>query len=214
MKILFLDTETTGLPEGKNISLYCTEKWPHVIQLSYIIYDTDKNEVIHKYDSVIKLNDNIVITPKSISMHGITKERSQREGVDIEHALIELNENLEYVDIIVGHNISFDKQIMIVENIRKNIFSVFPKKQYFCTMKNYTEFCNMPGVRKDGSNYIRYPKLLELNNKLFNSIPENLHNSYVDVLVCARCYMKMEYNNDILETSKTFNMEWNEATNM
>ena len=43
---------------------------------------------------------------------------------------------------------------------------------------------------------------------------ENLHNSYVDVLVCARCYMKMEYNNDILETSKTFNMEWNEATNM
>ena len=127
MKILFLDTETTGLPEGKNISLYCTEKWPHVIQLSYIIYDTDKNEIIHKYDSVIKLNDNIVITPKSISMHGITKERSQREGVDIEHALIELNENLEYVDIIVGHNISFDKQIMIVENIRKNIFSVFPK---------------------------------------------------------------------------------------
>lgn len=208
MKILFLDTETTGLPEERNISVYNTEKWPYVIQLSYIIIDTDMNEVVHTYDSIIKLEENVNITEKSITMHGITKEQSHNEGVDISNALIELNENLMEIDLIVGHNISFDKKIMIVENIRKKIFSLFPKKTYFCTMKNYTEFCNMPGVRKDGSNYIRYPKLVELYEKLFDSVPENLHNSYKDVLVCARCYMKKEYDNDILETSKTFNMEW------
>ena len=40
MKVLIFDTETTGLPEGKNPSIYETQKWPHIIQLSYIVYDS------------------------------------------------------------------------------------------------------------------------------------------------------------------------------
>ena len=41
MKILVFDTETNGLPE-KNASIYDLNKWPHIIQLSYIftIYPT------------------------------------------------------------------------------------------------------------------------------------------------------------------------------
>ena len=208
MKILFLDTETTGLPEERNISVYNTEKWPYVIQLSYIIIDTDMNEVVHTYDSIIKLEENVNITEKSITMHGITKERSHNEGVDINNALIELNENLMEIDLIVGHNISFDKKIMIVENIRKKILSLFPKKTYFCTMKNYTEFCNMRGVRKDGSNYIRYPKLVELHNHLFKSVPENLHNSLIDVYVCFRCFYKLVYENDYNEHNPVFSRRY------
>ena len=38
MKVLVFDTETTGLPKGKNPSIYKTELWPHIIQLSYIVY--------------------------------------------------------------------------------------------------------------------------------------------------------------------------------
>ena len=34
--ILVFDTETTGLPKGKNPSIYKTELWPHIIQLSYL----------------------------------------------------------------------------------------------------------------------------------------------------------------------------------
>ena len=208
MRILFLDTETTGLPEGKNISLYHTQKWPYVIQLSYIIFDTEMNEVVHTFDSVIKLDDSVDISEKSISMHGITKERSQEEGVNMSHALIELNENLKETDLIVGHNISFDKQIMIVENIRHNTFSLFPKKHVFCTMKEYKNFCDIKKKRADGTTYAKYPTLCELYEKLFDSEPSNLHNSYVDVLVCARCYLQKEYSNDVLNTSNSFKMEW------
>ncbi len=33
MKVLIFDTETTGLPEGKNPSIMDTCKWPHIVQI-------------------------------------------------------------------------------------------------------------------------------------------------------------------------------------
>ena len=39
--------------------------------------------------------------------------------------------------------------------------------------------------------YKKFPKLSELHQKLFGSVPENLHNSLVDVFVCLRCFLKI-----------------------
>lgn len=39
--------------------------------------------------------------------------------------------------------------------------------------------------------YKKFPKLSELHQKLFGSVPENLHNSIVDVFVCLRCFLKI-----------------------
>ena len=48
---------------------------------------------------------------------------------------------------------------------------------------------------------IKYPKLMELHKHLFNTIPDGLHNSMVDVLVCLRCYGKIKHNVDFNELS-------------
>ena len=46
MKVLVFDTETTGLPKVKKTLVYMRlSKWPHIIQLSYIVYDSDKNDI-------------------------------------------------------------------------------------------------------------------------------------------------------------------------
>lgn len=37
--------------------------------------------------------------------------------------------------------------------------------------------------------YKKYPKLCELHEHLFGSVPENLHNALVDTLVCLRCFL-------------------------
>lgn len=37
----------------------------------------------------------------------------------------------------------------------------------------------------------KYPRLGELHQVLFGSVPENLHNSMMDVLVCLRCFLKI-----------------------
>ena len=45
MKVLVFDTETTGLPKD-NSNIYRTDMWPHVLQLSYLMYDTNKNKIL------------------------------------------------------------------------------------------------------------------------------------------------------------------------
>ena len=78
----------------------------------------------------------------------------------------------------------------------------------FCTMRYGTNICNImvsrepkdskvPSIEaqvgttvKIPAKYKKWPTLLEFHKHLFNTIPENLHNSIVDVLVCLRCYLK------------------------
>lgn len=139
MKLLILDTETTGLPKNRNSSIYSTDEWPNVIQISYIVIDTrlqdeDKYIITDKVNTYIKIT--FPIPQDSIAIHGITDDILNTKGVDIIYALNILNNTINECDLIIGHNISFDKQLLIVENIRHNIISSFPKKPSFCTMKN------------------------------------------------------------------------------
>ena len=55
-----------------------------------------------------------------------------------------------------------------------------------------------------GKPYLKFPRLVELHQKLFNTVPKNLHNSFNDILVTLRCFMKFKYEVDLLETCETF----------
>ena len=46
MKVLVFDTETTGLPNGRNPSILNTHDWPYIVQLSYIIYVVSNNLIL------------------------------------------------------------------------------------------------------------------------------------------------------------------------
>ena len=59
-----------------------------------------------------------------------------------------------------------------------------------------------------GKTYKKYPKLVELHNHLFNSVPENLHNSLIDVYVCFRCFYKLVYENDYNENNPVFSRRY------
>lgn len=208
MKILVLDTETTGLPGPGKPSIYQTDNWPYIIQMSFIIYDSLIHEISEKNDLIINIPDKIEISPKSYEIHKISKEYCQSVGVSIIYALQILNEAINNSDIIIGHNISFDKQVIIVEFIRNKMRSNFPEKDTFCTMKNYKQFCNLTYQRANMTYYIKFPTLSELYEIIFNKKPTNLHNSYNDILVCLRCYIKKEYNIDILIESHTYYNEF------
>lgn len=94
----------------------------------------------------------------------------------------------------------------------------------FCTMRYSTNICNImvsrapkepivkdvqsidavidPNVPvKVPAKYKKWPTLLEFHQHLFNSVPENLHNSIVDVLVCLRCFLK-SYKRIVIEDAE------------
>jgi DNA polymerase III epsilon subunit-like protein len=53
MKIIVFDTETTGLPP-KNRQCMDPAQWPHIVQLSYLIYDADTDKIQDLKDVIIK----------------------------------------------------------------------------------------------------------------------------------------------------------------
>ena len=211
MKVLVFDTETTGLQE-KGASIYDKSKWPYIIQLSYILYDLSNNSALIK-NNYIKLDESVIISQESFNIHNISREILNERGINIVDALKEFNKYLNTCDIVVGHNISFDKRMIFVECFRhavKQYFTCYEgnekiHKTEFCTMKNTTHYCKLERLSKTNHVYIKNPKLSELYLILFpnETLPTNLHNSLVDVAMTLRCYLKYVNNSDIVEINDT-----------
>jgi DNA polymerase III epsilon subunit-like protein len=222
MRVLVFDTETTGLPKSKIMNPDTLNLWPHTVQFSYVIYDTNLNDIIVSNDSIVKLKDDITIPEDSIKIHGITNESSHKNGINIELILNEFFSHLRNVDLLVGHNISFDINMIKVEllrfiydtksNISENEVKEYKYNLHFltnyknicCTLQESIDLCNIKAIDKFGKEYIKFPKLLELHQKLFESTPNNLHNSFNDILITLRCYMKLKHNIDLNENCSTF----------
>ena len=203
MKILIFDTETTGLPE-KGALINNIHHWPYIIQLSFILYDTQSNLVLDISDSIVKLNKNIEINHISESIHKISMDISQEKGKDIKSILENFEKAVNKCDIIIGHNINFDKNIVLVEILRNKMFNFLENKIFYCTMKCIKNICKIP-ITINGKNIFKYPKLIELYKFYFQDEPNNLHNSMYDVLITLKCYGMMKYNIDFQEVSPNLN---------
>lgn len=209
MRVLVFDTETTGLPKTKIINPDTLHLWPHIVQFSYLIYDTELNDVIVVEDNIVKMAPGIDIPAESTAIHGITNQMSQIDGVSLSQALRSFFRDLKTADRLVGHNISFDINLVIVELLRmiydatpnsgdddistnkNNLHQIANFKNTYCTLQESIDLCAIKAVTKLGKEYNKFPKLIELHQKLFQVMPNNLHNSLTDILVTLRCYMMM-----------------------
>tara|TARA_Y100001970_G_scaffold248887_2_gene318882 strand:+ start:2050 stop:2682 length:633 start_codon:yes stop_codon:yes gene_type:complete len=201
MKILVFDTETTGLPIEKNPSIYETNKWPYILQLSYVIYDLKFNNIVKKFDKYINISDEVEISQESQNVHKITREVCKK-GDLIGDILNEFKKDMDECDLLVGHNVSFDKRMIIVEGIRNKINMNL--KPTYCTMKNSVDICKIERKGENDEMYYKFPTLNELHNKLFNKELNKikLHNALVDVIVCLKCYVMMEEKENIQEKNR------------
>jgi DNA polymerase III epsilon subunit-like protein len=205
MIVLVFDTETTGLPKNYKGSLYDSDNWPHIVQLSYIVFDCDKNTILHKINHFIQLPKDIIIPETATAIHHITNEMCATQGINITVALNEFNFYAKLATKLVAHNITFDKRIIIVESIRNNILSIFTSTpKLYCTMKSTIDECKLTRKFKDGTSYFKYPTLTELHEHLFQTKPKGVHDAFNDVLICLRCYYFLEYNKDLITTNDLF----------
>ena len=118
MRILVFDTETTGLPSSKFINPDVLNLWPHIVQFSYVLYDTELNDIVKSSDTIVKVKDDIIISEESIRIHGITNDNSKRNGKHIDLVLKDFFDDFRNCDLLVGHNISFDINMVKVELLR------------------------------------------------------------------------------------------------
>lgn len=221
MRVLVFDTETTGLPKTKIINPDALHLWPHIVQFSYLIYDTELNDVVVVGDNIVKVGAGINIPEESTAIHGITNQMSQTDGISLSKIFRSFFRDLKTADRLVGHNISFDVNLVIVELLRmiydappnseagvstnkKNLHQIANFKNIYCTLQESIDLCAIKAVTKLGKEYNKFPKLIELHQKLFQTMPNNLHNSLTDILVTLRCYMMMTGKVDLNETCNKY----------
>ena len=140
MKTIIFDTEGNGYKDEQ------------ICQLSYIIREDGKHTSKNFFFSVSSMN------PYAREVHGLSKCKLEElsSGKRFSDSYVEIFEDFNKADLLIGHNVSSDISRLQIEFSRCGV-SFRPKKK-LCTMKyfnNALKLSNKTGGKK-------YPKLSEL----------------------------------------------------
>ncbi|MCF7886692.1 MAG: 3'-5' exonuclease [Candidatus Marinimicrobia bacterium] len=182
---LFFDTETTGFPKNWKAPVTDLDNWPRMVQIAWVLGDKKGNR-IEQQDYIIK-PEGFKIPKDATKVHGITTDKANRKGADLETVLREFNALVTKTDYLVAHNISFDLKIIGAELLRKDFNNSLPRKKKICTMKSATNYCKLPG--KYG---YKWPNLTELHTKLFDKKFKEAHDASVDIDATEKCFWEMK----------------------
>jgi DNA polymerase III epsilon subunit-like protein len=183
---LVFDVETNGLPKNYRASVENSDNWPRIVQLAWALYSKEHN-LVNSQSYIVK--GDFEISSDLVKIHGISKEISNQYGEDISRVLRYFRQSCSQAEYFVGHNLSFDKHMVQSELFRLNILDFFPeeKEKQICTMWKSNKFCNL----RNG-NRLKWPKLEELHEKLFNNKFINSHNALFDVMATAKCFFELK----------------------
>lgn len=182
--ILFFDTETTGVPKDYKAPVTDLQNWPRVVQVGWVCY-LSNGTFIEEHEYIIK-PVKFKIPVEASNVHGITQEIAMHKGESLKQILTALSWRMFFADLLVGHNIEFDQNVMGAEFLRAKMTTALDRRPKVCTMKASTDYCAIPG------NYgNKWPKLTELYAKLFGEELAQTHTALDDIKATARCYFEL-----------------------
>lgn len=187
-RLLFFDTETTGLPKEKNQPYTNSDNWPRLVQIAWILYHD--NEEISSGDHLI-YPDGFEIPVEASDIHGHTTEDLLKHGKPLKDILNEFWKDVREADVLIAHNVSFDSNICAAELHRNGAETharVLMAKHMFCTLMSTVNFCKLPGKYRG----YKWPSLGELYERLFNEVLIDTHDALIDIRATAKCYFELQ----------------------
>jgi DNA polymerase-3 subunit epsilon len=183
MRICVWDTETTGFStKGGELS-----QQPYIIQFAAIVGELTNDWVY----SELSRHDILIKPPISIpfwasQVNGIY-DRDVAEKSPIDVHMTDILKVLNSVDVVAGHNISYDEEILSYELERLWRIWEYAPVSTICTMKSSTDHCKL---QWRGFSF-KPPKLAELHRFLFDEYFEWAHNAMIDVEATMRCFLEL-----------------------
>jgi len=180
--LLFVDTETSGIPPSMKAAVTDTEKWPFVLQVAWRIHDRSGNLI--KIENHFIFEPEVSIEKSSFKVHGISKEDLRVKGEDRKAVMQLFNDDLKrYKPLVIGHFVELDSKILQVAMRRAGLPNILKDYPHFCTMRATTEYTRFPNHN--------YPKLPDLYLGLFGEKMIREHDSAVDAEATARCFFEL-----------------------
>lgn len=199
-KVLFFDTETSGFISNK-ISFDDPEQaW--TVQIGAILSTAD--DEIDKMNTIIQSNGRD-INYHAEKVHGISAEKADADGVPELEAAEEFGMLLRQADLVVCHNFDFDWKFVyqllernmdaMTDEARSAFYLDLPN---FCTMKDKTvkKFVQAKNVK----GHLKWPKLVELHEKLFDTGFDDAHDAFADITATKNCFYEL-LNRELVEVA-------------
>ena len=184
MALLFLDTETTGLPPKNSDWRVDFNDFPYVVSIGWkLVEKSGASSALHRV-----VHSKTVTIPKEASaIHGITTADLRKSPYDFQHVMKELMADLVKCEKVIGFNTYFDTSI-IKANALRLIGNVYGEEVDKALGKEKRVDVMKLAAAKLFSN--KWPTLSRLYTKLFEEEFE-AHNALEDVLALERCYNEM-----------------------
>lgn len=183
---LFVDTETTGLPDNYNsLSSYWNVR---LVQIAWMVFDKAGRK-ISKRDFIIK-PEGFEIPDSATRIHKISTSLALSCGKSLAKVLAEFNNAQRTCTHIVAHNLNFDRNVLLSECNRVRASTDFQNLEKICTMESTTDYCAI--ITSMGN---KWPSLSELYKKVFNADLVESHNAVVDIEATAKCFWYLKKHN-------------------
>jgi len=188
-KIFFFDTETSGFINKKIPSNHPDQAW--CIQIGGLLTN-GLGEELESFNILIK-PEGRSMHPRALATHGIELEYAQENGILELDAADLFGRVLRKADLVVCHNYEFDWTHVIAmwernlndlpDESRSAFYLDLP---HICTMKDkkVIKFCGL----KNKTGRPKWPKLIELHEKLFNASFEGQHDAMADISATKKCF--------------------------
>lgn len=190
----FFDTETTGKADFRMPAVHPCQ--PKLVQLAGMLIDLDLRQDISSIDLIV--NPSSWEIPQDAALiHGITTAKAQAVGVNLDTAINIFRDLIDRADIIVAHNIKFDKLVMerasamVDIAYEREVDEPFSGKELICTMLKATEIVKLRSKRPLHANDYKWPKLEQCVEFFFNKKLEGAHNALVDVAACRNVFFEL-----------------------
>lgn len=180
--LLFVDTETSGLPQDWHKPYSAEGNWPYIVQVAWIIYTRDGKEV--KRENHFIKNTDYKISDISREIHGISDQFLDEHGKERKEVMqLMYNDLLHYQPLMVGHFMQLDYHMLGLGFYRAGLDNPLKQLPTFCTMMLTKDFVQAPGHK--------YLRLHELYLRLFRQPLQQHHNALVDAGATASCFFEL-----------------------
>lgn len=142
---------------------------------------------------LVALPEDATCSPEALATHGITPELTRRYGVTPLQAMSLLRYACVRAELVVAHNLQFDKQLVNFTTQRASILpGPLDNAWTFCTLEATTPLLRIPPtesmIKWGHGDKFKSPKLEEAYRHFFGEEISGAHDALVDTRACARVY--------------------------